>query len=76
MNALGAAALELSWLSPGVASLTTLVNAIGQALLGEPPSPAMLNAILPALTATTDSNTRALNAVYLVAASSEYQVQR
>ena len=35
----------------------------------------MLNAIMPAMLATTDPNTRARNAVYLVAVSPQYQVQ-
>ena len=36
----------------------------------------MLNAIMPAMLATNDANTRARNAVYLVAVSPQYQVQR
>ena len=36
----------------------------------------MLNAILPAILATTDANARARNAVFLVAASPQHQIQR
>ncbi len=58
------------------ASLTTMLNAVSQALLGGPMPADMLNAILPALVATKDANTRAFDAVYLVAVSPQYQVQR
>ncbi len=58
------------------ASVTTMLNAVSQALLGEPMPPDMLTAILPAMLATTDATTRARNAVFLVAASPQYQVQR
>jgi uncharacterized protein (DUF1800 family) len=58
------------------ASMTTLLNAVSQALLGQPMTTEMLNAIMPAMLATTDANTRARNAVFLVAASPQYQVQR
>jgi uncharacterized protein (DUF1800 family) len=58
------------------ASVTTMLNAVSQALLGAPMSPDMLNAILPAMLATTNANTRAQNAVYLVAVSPQFQVQR
>lgn len=57
-------------------SLTVMLNAVSQALLGEPMPPAMLSAIMPAMLATNDPNTRARNAVYLVAVSPQYQVQR
>jgi len=57
------------------ASLTTMLNAVSQALLGAPMSPDMLSAVMPAMLATTDANTRARNAVYLVAVSPQYQVQ-
>ncbi len=56
-------------------SLTVMLNAVSQALLGEPMPPAMLSAIMPAMLATSDANTRARNAVYLVAVSPQYQVQ-
>ena len=58
------------------ASMTTMLNAVSQALLGQPMTTDMLNAIMPAMLATTDANTRARNAVFLVAASPQYQVQR
>ena len=58
------------------ASLTAMLNAISTALLGKPMSAEMQSAILPALTATHDANTRVYNAVFLVAASAQYQVQR
>jgi hypothetical protein len=57
-------------------SMTTMLNAVSQALLGQPMTMEMLNAIMPAMLATTDANTRARNAVFLVAASPQYQVQR
>ena len=57
------------------ASLTIMLNAVSQTLLGGPMTTAMLNAIMPAMLATTDAMTRARTAVYLVAASSAYQVQ-
>ena len=52
-----------------------MLNAVSQALLGAPMSSDMLNAIMPAMLATTDATTRARNAVYLVAVSPQYQVQ-
>jgi hypothetical protein len=58
------------------ASLTTMLNAVSQALLGEPMLAEMLTAIMPAMLATKDANARAFNAVYLVAVSPQYQVQR
>jgi methyl coenzyme M reductase subunit C len=58
------------------ASLTTMLNAVSQALLGGPMPQEMLNSIMPAMLATKDANTRARNAVFLVAASPQYQVQR
>lgn len=58
------------------ASLTTMLNAVSQALLGEPMPQDMLAAIMPAMLATTDATIRARNAVFLVAASPQYQVQR
>ncbi len=58
------------------ASLTALLNAVSQALLGKPMPPDMLTAILPAMTATTDASTRVDNALFLVASSAQYQVQR
>jgi uncharacterized protein (DUF1800 family) len=58
------------------ASLTSMLNAVSQALLGAPMASDMLNAIMPVMLATTDANTRARNAVYLVAVSPQYQVQR
>jgi uncharacterized protein (DUF1800 family) len=58
------------------ASLTTMLNAVSQALLGGPIPIPLLNAILPALLSTNDPTTRALDAVYLVAVSSDYQVVR
>ncbi len=57
------------------ASLTSMLNAVSQALLGAPMTSDMLTAIMPAVLATTDANTRARNAVYLVAVSPQYQVQ-
>ncbi|HEX4770676.1 MAG TPA: DUF1800 domain-containing protein [Bryobacteraceae bacterium] len=57
-------------------SLTTLLNAVSQTLLGTPMSSGMLNAIMPAMLATQDPVIRAHNAVYLVAASPQYQVVR
>ncbi len=57
------------------ASLTVMLNAVSQALLGIPMPSDMLSAIMPAMLATSDSNTRARNAVYLVAVSPQYQVQ-
>jgi uncharacterized protein (DUF1800 family) len=57
-------------------SLTTMLNAVSQALLGAPMTTDMLNAIMPAMLSTTDAKTRARNAVYLVAVSPQYQVQR
>jgi uncharacterized protein (DUF1800 family) len=56
-------------------SLTTMLNTVSQALLGAPMTQDMLTAIMPAMLATTDANTRARNAVYLVAVSPRYQVQ-
>ena len=58
------------------ASFTTLLNAVSQALLGTPMDTGMVNAILPDLVATKSARTRALDALYLVAVSSEYQVVR
>ncbi len=55
--------------------LTTMLNAVSQALLGAPMTSDMLTAIMPAMLATNDANTRARNAVYLVAVSPQYQVQ-
>jgi hypothetical protein len=52
-----------------------MLNAVSQALLGAPMSADLLNAIMPAMLATTDATTRARNAVYLVAVSPQYQVQ-
>jgi hypothetical protein len=57
------------------ANLTVMLNAVSQALLGIPMPSDMLSAIMPAMLATSDSNTRARNAVYLVAVSPQYQVQ-
>jgi len=58
------------------ASLTNLLNAVSRALLGAPMSTDMLNAIMPALVVTQNAGTRVMTAVYLVAVSSQYQVQR
>ena len=58
------------------ASLTTMLNAVSQALLGVPMPQDMLTAIMPAMVATNDAATRAKNAVYLVAVSPQYQIQR
>jgi hypothetical protein len=58
------------------ASMTTMLNAVSQSLLGTPMPSTMLSAIMPAILATNDATTRARNAVYLVAASSQYQIQR
>ncbi len=58
------------------ASMTTMLNAVSQALLGTPMPSDLLNSIMPAMLATTDASTRARNAVFLVAASPQYQVQR
>jgi uncharacterized protein (DUF1800 family) len=58
------------------ASLTTMLNAVSRALLGGPMPSGMLNAILPDLLATKSAKTRALDAVYLTAVSSGYQVVR
>jgi uncharacterized protein (DUF1800 family) len=58
------------------ASLTAMLNAVSQALLGQPMSQSMMSAVMPAMLATTDAGTRARNAVYLVAVSPQYQVQR
>jgi len=57
-------------------NLTAMLNAVSQALLGQPMSQEMMNAIMPAMQATTDATTRARNAVFLVATSPQYQVQR
>ena len=59
-----------------VGSLTTMLNAVSTALLGSPMSSEMLNAVMPAMLATTNSTTRARNAVFLVAAAPQYQVVR
>ena len=53
-----------------------LVKAVGKALLRGEPQPDMQASILRALAATTDKNTRARNALYLVASQARYQVQR
>jgi uncharacterized protein (DUF1800 family) len=58
------------------ASMTNMLNAVSQSLLGTPMPAAMQSAIMPAILATNDATTRARNAVYLVAVSSQYQVQR
>jgi uncharacterized protein (DUF1800 family) len=58
------------------ASLTNLLNAVSQTLLGTPISSGMLNAIMPALLSTQDPAIRARNAIYLVAAAPQYQVIR
>ena len=62
--------------STQTASLTNMLNAASQALLGTPMTSGMLSAMMPAMLATTDANTRARNAVYLIAVSPQYQVQR
>jgi uncharacterized protein (DUF1800 family) len=56
------------------ASITNMLNAVSQALLGAPMSAGMLSAIMPAMLATTVPGTRAANALFLVAASPQYQV--
>ena len=53
-----------------------MLNAVSTALLGSPMSSEMLNAVMPAMLATTNSTTRARNAVFLVAAAPQYQVVR
>lgn len=58
------------------ASLTNLLNAVSQTLLGTPISSGMLNAIMPAMLSTQDPGIRARNAVYLVAAAPQYQIIR
>ena len=57
-----------------IASLTAMLNAVSQALLGAPMSSGMLGAIMPAMLATINPTTRVQNAVFLVAASPQYQV--
>ncbi|MGC2661314.1 MAG: DUF1800 family protein [Bryobacteraceae bacterium] len=57
-------------------SLTTMLNAVSQALLGAPMAADMLSAIMPAMLATNNPATRVQNAVYLTAASSRYQVEQ
>jgi uncharacterized protein (DUF1800 family) len=57
-----------------VASLTTLLNAVSETLLAAPVSSGVLNAAMPMLTSTKDPQIRTRNAIYLVAASPQYQV--
>jgi len=59
-----------------MASATTMLGAISQALLGAPMSADMLAAILPAVLAAPNPTTRVQNAIYLVAVSPQYQIQR
>jgi uncharacterized protein (DUF1800 family) len=58
------------------ASITVMLNAVSQALLGQPMSSDMVNAIMPAMLATSNSATRARTAVLLVATLGQSQVQR
>jgi uncharacterized protein (DUF1800 family) len=53
-----------------------LVKAVNKALLRGEAQPDMEASILKAIGVTTDKNTRARNALYLVATQSRYQVQR
>jgi hypothetical protein len=53
-----------------------LIKAACKALLRGAPQPDMEASILRAINTTTDKNTRARNALYLVATQSRYQVQR
>ena len=56
-------------------NLEQLITAIEQTLLHQPLSSQERQSILTALSATSHSETRARNAVYLIATSSRYQVQ-
>jgi uncharacterized protein (DUF1800 family) len=58
------------------ASLTALLNASSQALLGIPLRSDMAAAILPALLATSNPVTRAETALYLLAISPQYQIEQ
>ena len=53
-----------------------LIKAVGKALLRGEMDPAMQASILRAVNTTTDRNTRARTALYLVGTQSRYQVQR
>ena len=53
-----------------------LIKAVNKALLRGEAQPDMEASMLRAITATTDKNTRARNALYLTATQSRYQVQR
>jgi uncharacterized protein (DUF1800 family) len=57
------------------ASLTAMLNAVSNALLGTNMPSDMAAAIMPALTVTPDPQIRAITAIYLVALSGRYQVQ-
>jgi uncharacterized protein (DUF1800 family) len=58
------------------ASLTALLNASSQALLGTPLRSDMAAAILPALLATSNPVARAETALYLLAISPQYQIEQ
>ena len=53
-----------------------LIKAVGKALLRGDLQPDMQASVLKAIGATTDKNTRARNALYLIGTQSRYQVQR
>jgi hypothetical protein len=56
------------------ASVTNMLNAVSQALLGAPMSPGMLSAVMPVMLLPTNPLQRAQNAVFLVAAAPQYQI--
>ncbi len=53
-----------------------LIKAVGKALLRGDLQPDMQASVLKAISTTTDKNTRARNALYLIGTQSRYQVQR
>lgn len=62
--------------STRAASITVMLNGLGEALLGQPLSSDMVNAIMPAMLATTNATQRVQNALILVASLGQFQVQR
>ena len=67
---------DLAAISAADPSGNNLMNVLNIKMMHGTMSTAMRNAILPAITSTSDHLLRSQRAVYLIASSSQYQVQR